>query len=159
MVLLSFILTSEMGMNELITRHVGEGWLSGLSDTTRKELKAMYERRVRSNTEIAPVDCLMLHQRLDLVGESDELRLALGFASRNAFKKWKKQLVALRDVLAHGGGLLHAESDPTRAIDLFDEVRGFTERVWDVATHEPLVTEDGPATIATVTKSRRNARP
>jgi hypothetical protein len=45
----------------------------------------------------------------------------------------KRPLVRLRDNLAHGGGLLQAESDPVRAIELFEDVRSFAERIWGLA--------------------------
>jgi CBS domain-containing protein len=151
MVVLSMILASEMGMNRLIPRYLSEEWMSRLPDESALGLLTMYERRVLANAEISHLDCLMLHQRLDLLRESEDLMLALGGTSRSAFKTWKKRLVALRDVLAHGGGLLHAESDPVRAIDLFDRVRGFAERVWEVATqssNEPVLMGSPPKMLS-----------
>jgi hypothetical protein len=75
----------------------------------------------------------MLHDRLHLLGNCDRVVPELGFASGKQFKSWKERLVKLRDNLAHGGGLLHAESDPVQAIQLFEDVRSFAERIWELA--------------------------
>jgi hypothetical protein len=42
------------------------------------------------------------------------------------------RLVVLRDNLAHGNGLLGAEPEPVRAIDLFEAVRSFAEKMWEL---------------------------
>jgi hypothetical protein len=48
--------------------------------------------------------------------------------------KWKEQLRILRDVLAHGGGLLHVEPDPLNAIRFFEDVRSFAEETTSLVT-------------------------
>ncbi len=75
----------------------------------------------------------MLHDRLQLLGKCDRVVPELGYASGKQFKKWKERLVNLRDNLAHGGGLLHAEPNPIDAIGLFEDVRSFAERIWELA--------------------------
>ena len=90
-------------------------------------MEKVYEVRLRTNTEVTKLDCLMIHDLLDLLYECTATLETLGF-TKSRFKKWKEQLVRLRDALAHGGGLLHAEPDPLRAIQLFEDVRGFAEK-------------------------------
>lgn len=77
--------------------------------------------------------CLVLHDRLRLLAKCDRVVTQLGFTSVKQFKDWKERLVNLRDNLAHGGGLLHAEADPVSAIELFEDVRSFAERIWELA--------------------------
>jgi hypothetical protein len=91
------------------------------------------EDRRRRNVDIALIDCLMLGDRLKLIGKSRELVRALGFEDPRHYRSWKETLGGLRDTLAHGGSLLDAERDPLKAIDLFAEVRGFAERIWSFA--------------------------
>ncbi len=74
----------------------------------------------------------MLHDRLDLLGKCDWPVHELGFASGKQFRMWKERLVNLRDNLAHGGGLLNAERDPMQAIGLFEDVRSFAGRIWEL---------------------------
>jgi hypothetical protein len=72
----------------------------------------------------------MLGDRLKLLGKSVTLLSLLGFGDRRAYTEWKEQLGRLRDTLAHGGSLLDEERDPVRAIELFDSVRRFAEKIW-----------------------------
>lgn len=76
---------------------------------------------------------MRLHDRLRLLAKCYRVVSELGFASGKQFRCWKKRLVNLRDNLAHGGGLLHAESDPVDAIELFEDVRSFAETIWELA--------------------------
>jgi hypothetical protein len=75
----------------------------------------------------------MLHQRLSLIGKSAGICATLGYSSKRQYAVWAKTVTRLRDTLAHGGGLLHAKPDPVEAIQLFDDVRAFADRVWDLA--------------------------
>jgi hypothetical protein len=144
MVLLGFILASEVGMNLLIEDRLEEGWVDSLSGNAPEEVERIYQERVRTNAEISRLDCLMLHQRLSLLGKSRETCRDLGFSSKKAYARWASTMTRLRDTLAHGGGLLHARPDPVEAIQLFDEVRRFAERVWALA--EPLIDVDDTST-------------
>jgi hypothetical protein len=133
MVLLGFILASEVGMNALIQARLGDGWMDHLGGNWATEVERLYQERVRSNAELTRLDCLMLHQRLSLLGKSPDVCSELGHGSKTSFAKWARTLTDLRDTLAHGGGLLHARPDPVQAIELFDEARSFAERVWRLA--------------------------
>ena len=133
MVLLGFILASEVGMNILIEDQLGSDWIDSLGGEKAQEVELLYEERVRANAEISRLECLMLHQRLSLIGKSPESFTALGFSSMRAYTGWAKTITRLRDTLAHGGGLLHAQREPEEAIRLFDDVRRFAERVWELA--------------------------
>lgn len=133
MVLLSFILTSEADVNVIIERRLGPAWIEHLPAGQRARVGEIFDQRFRTNTEVTMLECLMLHDRLRLPGKCNRVVSELGFASLTQFKNWKERLVNLRDNLAHGGGLLHAEPDPIQAIDLFEDVRSFAQRIWELA--------------------------
>jgi len=133
MVLFSLILTSEAAANAIIDRCLGRTWIEHLPVEQRARVDEIFNQRVRTNTQVTRLECLMLHDRLRLLGRCDRVVSELGFASGKQFKSWKERLVNLRDNLAHGGGLLHAESDPVHAIQLFEDVRSFAERIWELA--------------------------
>lgn len=133
MVLFSLILTSEAAANVIIDRCLGRTWIEHLPVKQRARVDEIFNQRVRTNTQVTRLECLMLHDRLHLLGKCDQVVSELGFASGKQFKSWKERLVNLRDNLAHGGGLLHAESDPVHAIQLFEGVRSFAERIWELA--------------------------
>jgi hypothetical protein len=130
MVLFSLILTSESAANVIIDRYLGPAWIEYLPGEQRERVNDIFNQRLRTNTEVTSLECLMLHDRLRLLGKCDRAVSALGFTSGVQFKKWRERLVNLRDNLAHGGGLLHAQSDPILAIELFEDVRSFAERIW-----------------------------
>jgi CBS domain-containing protein len=132
-VLLGFILGSEIAMNIVIRDRLGSEWIDGLGEEAAAEVELLYQARVQANAEISPLDCLMLHHRLALLGKAPGVCSDLGYESKRGFASWAKSLTRLRDTLAHGGGLLHALADPVEAIELFDDVRLFAERVWGVA--------------------------
>lgn len=138
MVVLSLILAAEVGINQIVEARLDDSWLGRLSDDDREEVEKIYADRKRHNAEISPLQCLLLHHRLDLLVQCPGALVDLGFESKTAFRKWKSSLGKLRNVLAHGGTMLDAESDPSRAIDLFLAVRRFTEAVWEQAssTHQ-----------------------
>jgi hypothetical protein len=130
MVTLSLILAAEARMGVLIEGWIGNDWESYLSDERRANLGRILEDRRSRNVEIGLIDCLMLDDRLKLLGKSEMLRIALGFTGQTAFRRWKERLSRLRDTLAHGGSLLDRERDPIAAIDLFAAIRRFAESVW-----------------------------
>jgi hypothetical protein len=127
MIIFSLILASEGAMREIISRNLASTWLENLRTAGREEIEKVYEVRLKTNTEVTKLDCLMIHDLLALLYECTAIVEQLGF-TRNQFKKWKEHLRRLRDNLAHGGGLLHAEPDPLRAIQLFEDVRSFAEK-------------------------------
>jgi hypothetical protein len=133
MVLFSLILTSEAAANVIIERCLGSAWVDRLAAGQRARVNEIFNQRLRTNTEVTMLECLMLHDRLQLLGKCDRVVQELGFASAKQFKTWKERLVNLRDNLAHAGGLLHAEPDPIHAIELFEDVRSFAERIWELA--------------------------
>jgi hypothetical protein len=136
MVTLGLILAAEAGMNRIIDAHVPD-WLDRLG-TARGAIEELYQQRRRTNAEIGYIECLMLHQRMKLLSNCPEVLEQLGFASKERFLEWKEVLVRLRDVLAHGGGLLDREPEPIRAIQLFEDVKGFTHGVWSLVPGRDL---------------------
>jgi hypothetical protein len=132
MVTLSLILAAEARMGVLIEGWVGPDWERHLTDERRAKLGEILEDRRRRNVEIGLIDCLMLGDRLKLLGKSRDLIASLGYLEPDAYRIWKEQLGGLRDSLAHGGSLLHHEPDPAKARQLFAEVRGFAEAIWSL---------------------------
>lgn len=126
MIIFSLILVSEAAMREIISRHMASEWFEKLRPAARVEVEEVYEVRRRTNTEVSKLDCVMIHDLLALLHTCTGVIEQLGF-TKSQFRKWKEQLRLLRDTLAHGGGLLHAEPDPLRAIRLFEDVRSFAE--------------------------------
>jgi hypothetical protein len=129
MVTLSLILAAEARMGVLIEGWIGADWESHLTDERRAKLGEILEDRRRRNVEIGLIDCLMLLDRLKLLGKSERLLTALGFSEQAAYRRWKERLGALRNTLAHGGSLLDEERDPITAIELFAAIRRFAESV------------------------------
>ena len=127
MIIFSLILASEAAMREIISRNLASTWLEKLRPAGKVEVEKVYEVRLKTNTEVTKLDCLMIHDLLALLYDCTAIVEQLGF-TKNKFRKWKEQLRRLRDTLAHGGGLLHAEPDPLRAIQLFEDVRSFAEK-------------------------------
>jgi hypothetical protein len=134
MVLFSVILAGESAMNSLIASSYADDWQTYLSEGRRTKLAEVYEKRRQHKTDISPLECLMLEDRLTLVAKRPTLRQSLGFTTRDSFESWNTKLKRVRDVLAHGGGLLDAEEDPVRAIQLFNDVRWFAEECWKQAS-------------------------
>jgi hypothetical protein len=69
MVLFSLILTSEAAANVIIDRCLGAAWIERLPDEQQVRVSRIFDQRVRTNTEVTKLDCLMLHDRLQLIGE------------------------------------------------------------------------------------------
>lgn len=126
MIVFSLILASEAAMKEIISRNLSSSWLGQLRQASKAGVEKIYQVRVRNNTEVTKLDCLMIHDLLALLCECTGVVEQLGF-TKTQFMKWKERLRLLRDALAHGGGLLGAESDPLRAIQLFEDTRSFAE--------------------------------
>ena len=124
MITFSLILSSEAAMREIIGRDLASSWLEKLSRAARTKVEEVYEVRLKTNTQVTKLECVMIHDLLSLLYGCREVIEQLGF-TKNKYKKWKERLRLLRDALAHGGGLLHAEPDPLCAIQLFEDVRSF----------------------------------
>ena len=133
MVTLSLILSAEEAMNDIIERSLGEQWLGRLSPGRQAKVRGVYDERKRANVEISLLQCLMLEDRLDLLGHCQAALEGLSFGSRTAFERWSSRLKILRNVLAHGDTILDAEQDPVKAIDLFMQTRRFAEATSQVA--------------------------
>lgn len=67
MVVFSFVLAGEVAMNRIIDDRLGPGCFDKLGEKARADLEALFEQRVRTNTEITKLDCLSLSQRLRLL--------------------------------------------------------------------------------------------
>jgi hypothetical protein len=127
MIIFSLILASEAAMREIIGRNLASVWFDELRPAAREEVDEVYAIRLKTNTQVTKLDCVMTHDLLALLQKCPGVVDQLGF-TKNRYRKWKERLRDLRDTLAHGGGLLHAEPDPLSAIQLFEDVRSFAEK-------------------------------
>lgn len=130
-VTLGLILVTEAGLNRIIERRL-PGWREELNADELAKMEDVFEARRSENAEIGRLDCLMLPQRMKLLRKCPGVVEELGFQNKGVFHKWKERLGNMRDVLAHGGGLLSYQSDPEAAIDIFQEVRSFAGGVWRI---------------------------
>jgi hypothetical protein len=69
MVLFSPILASEAAINTVIGRCLGPSWIERLSAGRQARIRKFYDDRLRTNTEVTMLECLMLRDRLNLLGE------------------------------------------------------------------------------------------
>jgi hypothetical protein len=127
MIIFSLILAAEAAMKEIIGRNLASAWFEELRPAARAGVDEVYAVRMKTNTQVTQLDCVMTHDLLALLNKCPGVVDQLGL-TKNRYKKWKERLRLLRDTLAHGGGLLHAEPDPLSAIQLFEDVRNFAER-------------------------------
>ena len=102
MVLFSLILTSEAAANVIIDRCPRHTWIEHLAAEQRARANEIFSQRLRTNTEVTMLECLILRDRLRLLGKCDRVVSELGFASTKQFKSWKERLVNLRDNLCTG---------------------------------------------------------
>lgn len=133
MVLFSLILASETAANTVIDRCLGPSCIERLPAGRQARIRKFYDDRLRTNTEVTILECLMLRDRLDLLGQCESVVSRLGFVSDAEFANWQARLISVRNNLAHGGSLLHAEHDPVRAIGLFEDIRSFAQKIWELA--------------------------
>ena len=130
MVTFSISLAAEAGLTQLIQRIYGDDWFANLPQGRQVYVSEIFEDRHRSNAEILRLDCMMLEDRLCLVGKRPVLWRELGFESRHQFETWADTLKDLRNTLAHGGDLLDVRPQPIEAIDLFEKLAVFGESVY-----------------------------
>jgi hypothetical protein len=142
MVLFSLILAAESASNIIILKHLGDSWPAYLSDQGRGKAINAFKPRRKTETQVTLLDCLGLPDRLDLLGECQQALTHLGFDSKSSLEEWKKRVRPVRNSLAHGRTLLHAESDPVLAIDLFENIRSFAKKIWDLTKDDYAATED-----------------
>jgi len=154
MVALGLIIAAEAALDVLIARFTNMEWLSLLSPERQEGIQVVFDDRRKRNAEITLLQCLNLDDRVTIASKLDRIRLELGYSSRKSFQKWTKPIKALRNTLAHGGGLLDAEPDPVAATELFQSAREFAERAWRVVEEGEQMWEvflqtsialDGPA--------------
>jgi hypothetical protein len=132
MVLFSLILAAESAANVIILKYLGDSWADHLSERGRKGVEKTFNSREEMETQISRLDCLGLPDRLDLLGKCPQVLSYLGFDSAASLEEWKKRVRPVRNSLAHGRTLLHAEKDPVLAIDLFENIRSFARNLWDL---------------------------
>jgi hypothetical protein len=130
MVALSFILAAEVGMNRLINGWLTETWDRIISPSECTAADKILEDRRRHNAQMSLLDCLPLRVRMKLLLQEATLKVNLFPAATAEIEDWKRTLIDLRNTLAHGGSLLGARDEPTRAIELFERVRAFAREIW-----------------------------
>lgn len=134
MVIFSISLAAEAGLTQLVQRSYRNDWFRHLSQGRQDYVTGIFDQRHRSNTEISRLDCMMLEDRLCLVGTRPELWRQLGFVSRRQFEDWADTLKNLRNTLAHGGDVLDVQPRPIEAIELFEKLVAFAETVYGVVS-------------------------
>lgn len=132
MVLFSMILAAESATNLIIDMRLGESWPQYLNSDSLDRAQQSFEKRRHTSTEVTLLQCLMLRDRLDLLEKCPGVE-DLGFLSKTQYRKWKEKVTGVRNSLAHGGTLLHAQPDPVSAIDVFADIRSFMQETWDIA--------------------------
>lgn len=130
MVIFGLVLAAEAALDRLIIKHHGDDWSRVLPDGRRAKALDVFAERRRRSVEIDLIQCLMLEDRLTLLRKTPAMREELAFPRVADVRAWAKELLPLRNALAHGGDLLLAEPDVKRAVDLFARVRAFAELAW-----------------------------
>jgi hypothetical protein len=141
MAALALVLAAEQGLLELIRCRSGNTWQDRLTEPRLAKANGILQERLRHNTAIDLLQCLGLEDLMRIVRGDGPLGAELGYTPKH-LKTWADRLRSTRDNLAHAGTLLGAEPDPIQAIQLFVEIQGFAERVWQCVDHrapEPAV--------------------
>ncbi|HEY9565169.1 MAG TPA: DUF3293 domain-containing protein [Nocardioides sp.] len=134
-VVLSHLVSIEVALSSLVTRHLGDAWFDGLSGARQEKVREIHLRKVRRNVATGLEDCLYFSDWMELAARTPSLRQALGFESRASFTGSIGAFANMRNDLAHGGTLLDG-STPGAAIDRFARVRAFAEQVWDLVEEQ-----------------------
>lgn len=140
LVAFGFVVATERAMAILVDRYAPGEWEVLLSPGRHRRYVEVLNERRHYDPHVRPVDCLGLHDLLAVARRVEPLRAALGHATRHAFDKWAEPVKRLRDVLAHGGGLLDAQPDPIAAIAGFGRLRAIAEVAVDLADRPPPAT-------------------
>jgi hypothetical protein len=133
LVAFGFVVATERALAVLVDRYAPGEWEALLSAGRHRRYVDVLAERRHYDPHVRPVDCLGLHDLLAVARRVEPLRTALGHGTRHAFDKWAEPVKRLRDVLAHGGGLLDAQPDPLAAIEGFGRLRSIAEAVVDLA--------------------------
>jgi hypothetical protein len=133
MAVLSLILACEPLLDRIIDKALGVSWPDLLSDERRRRINDLYATRRHNNEDLTLMASLNLDDRLTIVEKTVTLRAALGFMSRQRCEGWNRRLKNVRNTVAHGGDLLAAEGDSRRAIEFFEHLVDFAQRLHSAA--------------------------
>jgi hypothetical protein len=133
MVTLGLILAIESGLETLIRRETSDAWERLIPLTRQRAAERILAQRRAHGVDISLLECLLLCDRLAIARKVTAIRAALNFTSVRSFDQAAKRVERLRNVLAHGGSLLDACSDPIDAIERFRLVRDLAQRTADAA--------------------------
>jgi hypothetical protein len=67
MIIFSLILASEAAMREIIGRNLASVWFDELRPAARAEVDEVYAIRLKTNTQVTKLDCVMTHDLLALL--------------------------------------------------------------------------------------------
>lgn len=126
MTVLGVIVTFEQALTQIVLAELGPNWIKALSAEQQRRLHGIHQSRASHNVDIGLEECLTLPQRLTLLHRAPTSRACLGFGSIGELKHFTRQIVGLRNVVAHGGGLLSVRKDPCDAIRIFTRAREVT---------------------------------
>lgn len=122
MIAFALLLALEGDLDRLILHHYGEDWLANLSAKQQEKVWEVYDARAAAGAPTAPIRCMMLGERLNLVTRHSELRRALLLGSGSAARRTAETLKRVRDILAHGGSLIELRANPADALLLFNNI-------------------------------------
>lgn len=102
MFLFGIITLGEMLMSEIIRHRYHDGsWQDRLSTARFAKAKQLQEERFRRGQKVDLIDCLQYSDKAWILSYDEDIYKALGQESRSAARKAIKELVTLRDNLAH----------------------------------------------------------
>src|SRR3546814_16587802 len=81
----SHLVSIEVALSSLVTRHLGDAWFDGLSGARQEKVREIHLRKVRRNVATGLEDCLYFSAWMELAARTPSLRQALGFESRASF--------------------------------------------------------------------------
>jgi CBS domain-containing protein len=139
MAVLGAVLSLEQALSLLIDWYSHGAWLELLSEKRRDELEKRWVQRQQVNADLSRLECMDLVDRFELLRKLNDLSTALGFANGKEIKSFKRQLIDLRNPLAHGGGLLTNLSDLDETLSVIDRVLDLSDRAWSLVADSTFV--------------------
>lgn len=125
--LFSLVSLIEMHLLALVREyHVGGSWQKLLPQENLKNANRYFAVNCRANEAMRLEDCLSLGDKFEIVVGSPALRKALMIGSVSKADEFFKQLIKLRDRLAHSQDILH--DSRFQLFDLVNESENLLER-------------------------------
>jgi len=134
MAVLGYIVGLEQALGVLIVDRLGPQWPDKLGAGARQTVESIYLERKRHGLELGLLDCLSLSHRLNLAGRDPGLLSDLGFKTKNAYEAtFVTPTIKMRNMIAHGSGLLASAADPVIPIRHYSILRSVVRRAAELA--------------------------